>query len=37
MKRFSLAQVSQHARKGDLYIIYGDQVYDVTRFVEDHP
>ncbi|OQV03080.1 Cytochrome b5-like Heme/Steroid binding domain-containing protein [Cladophialophora immunda] len=37
MKRFSLAQVSQHARKGDLYMIYGDQVYDVTRFVEEHP
>ncbi|OAL38637.1 hypothetical protein AYO20_01843 [Fonsecaea nubica] len=37
MKEFSLAQVSQHARKGDLYMIYGDQVFDVTRFVEEHP
>ncbi|KAI3879648.1 hypothetical protein MKX03_004408 [Papaver bracteatum] len=34
---FTLAQVSEHNQPKDCWLIIGGKVYDVTKFMEDHP
>ncbi|XP_028780775.1 cytochrome b5-like [Neltuma alba] len=36
-KSYTLAEVSQHNHRHDCWIIIGGKVYDVTKFLEDHP
>ncbi|EYU39233.1 hypothetical protein ABFS83_04G225000 [Erythranthe nasuta] len=36
-KVFSLAEVSEHNTNKDCWLIIGGKVYDVTKFLEDHP
>ncbi|XP_047329709.1 cytochrome b5 [Impatiens glandulifera] len=36
-KVFSLADVSQHNTPKDCWLVIGGKVYDVTKFLEDHP
>ncbi|GAB5590565.1 hypothetical protein Unana1_05465 [Umbelopsis nana] len=33
----SLAQVSEHNQKKDLYVAIHNKVYNITEFVEEHP
>jgi len=35
-QRFSAAEVAKH-NKGDLWIIVDEDVYDVTKFQDEHP
>ena len=36
-KTFTEADVGQHNKKDDLWIIVDDDVYDLTQFQEEHP
>ncbi|KAJ8755526.1 hypothetical protein K2173_019324 [Erythroxylum novogranatense] len=36
-KLFTLAQVSEHNNAKDCWLIIDGKVYDVTKFLEDHP
>ncbi|OAY55416.1 cytochrome b5 [Manihot esculenta] len=36
-KVFTLAQVSEHNNPKDCWLVIGGKVYDVTKFLEDHP
>ncbi|XP_015079769.1 cytochrome b5-like [Solanum pennellii] len=36
-KVFNLAEVSQHNNAKDCWLIISGKVYDVTKFLEDHP
>ncbi|KAL1198897.1 Cytochrome B5 isoform D [Cardamine amara subsp. amara] len=36
-KVFTLAEVSQHSSSQDCWIIIDGKVYDVTKFLDDHP
>ncbi|KAB2014353.1 hypothetical protein ES319_D09G218800v1 [Gossypium barbadense] len=36
-KVFTLAQVSEHKTPKDCWLIINGKVYDVTKFLEDHP
>ncbi|XP_062109116.1 cytochrome b5 [Humulus lupulus] len=36
-KVFTLAQVSEHNTPKDCWLIINGKVYDVTKFLEDHP
>lgn len=36
-KIFTLAQVSEHNNLKDCWLIISGKVYDVTKFLEDHP
>lgn len=36
-KTFSKADVSAHSKADDLYIIIDDDVYDLSKFADDHP
>ncbi|CAK9806846.1 Cytochrome b5 [Anthophora plagiata] len=36
-KTFTAAQVSRHNKEKDLWIIYKDGVYDITKFLKEHP
>jgi cytochrome b5 len=36
-KTFTLEAVSKHNTKSDIYIIIHDKVYDVSRFLQEHP
>ncbi|XP_022735311.1 cytochrome b5-like isoform X2 [Durio zibethinus] len=36
-KVFTLAQVSDHNSRKDCWLIINGKVYDVTKFLEDHP
>ncbi|XP_044498514.1 cytochrome b5-like [Mangifera indica] len=36
-KLFTLSQVSQHNTPKDCWLIINGKVYDVTKFLEDHP
>ena len=36
-KRFSTADVASHNKGDDLYIIVDEDVYDLTKFQEEHP
>ena len=33
----SASDVSKHASDSDCWVIVGDEVYDVTKFLPDHP
>ncbi|PKA57805.1 Cytochrome b5 [Apostasia shenzhenica] len=34
---FTLAEVSKHSSREDCWLIINGKVYDVTKFLEDHP
>ncbi|KAF2810253.1 cytochrome b5 [Mytilinidion resinicola] len=34
---FSADDVAKHSRPDDLWIIVGDEVFDVTKYQEEHP
>ncbi|KAM7496215.1 hypothetical protein LguiA_020629 [Lonicera macranthoides] len=36
-KVFTLAEVSNHNTNKDCWLLIGGKVYDVTKFLEDHP
>ncbi|KAG6436475.1 hypothetical protein SASPL_101375 [Salvia splendens] len=36
-KVFTLAEVSEHNNSKDCWLVIGGKVYDVTKFLEDHP
>jgi len=36
-KKFSYASVAEHSTTGDLYLIYRDRVFDVSKFMDEHP
>ncbi|KAL9235658.1 hypothetical protein vseg_010400 [Gypsophila vaccaria] len=36
-KVFTLADVSEHNSSKDCWLVIGGKVYDVTKFLEDHP
>eukprot|EP00250_Pteridium_aquilinum_P002083 c12286_g1_i1 orf=621-1028(-) len=37
LKIFTLAQVSEHNHSKDCWLIISGKVYDVTRFLDEHP
>ncbi len=36
-QRFSVADVAAHKTADDLWIIVDEDVYDLTRFADEHP
>jgi cytochrome b involved in lipid metabolism len=36
-QRFSAADVASHNKADNLYIIVDEDVYDLTKFQDDHP
>ncbi|XP_030533923.1 cytochrome b5 [Rhodamnia argentea] len=36
-KVFALAEVAEHNNSQDCWLVIGGKVYDVTKFLEDHP
>jgi predicted heme/steroid binding protein len=36
-KKYTMADVGQHAREGDCWVAVGGEVYDITSFGGDHP
>jgi len=36
-KTYTKEEVSKHCSLSDLWLIYNNDVYDVTKFVEEHP
>nr|P49097.1 RecName: Full=Cytochrome b5 [Cuscuta reflexa]AAA62621.1 cytochrome b5 [Cuscuta reflexa] len=36
-KVYSLAEVSEHSQPNDCWLVIGGKVYDVTKFLDDHP
>ncbi|RKF81913.1 putative cytochrome b5 [Golovinomyces cichoracearum] len=36
-KVFTYAEVSEHSEKEDLYMVIEEKVYDVSKFVDEHP
>ncbi|XP_070503761.1 cytochrome b5-like [Chironomus tepperi] len=36
-KEFTIAEVSAHNTRNDLYMIIDDNVYDLTKFAAEHP
>lgn len=37
MPQFSRAEVLKHCSNRDCWIIIGNKVYDVTKFLDEHP
>ncbi|RWS22423.1 cytochrome b5-like protein [Leptotrombidium deliense] len=37
LKQYTLKEVSEHCWRNDCWIILFDRVYDVTKFISDHP
>ncbi|XP_050364545.1 cytochrome b5-like [Argentina anserina] len=37
MKVYTLEEVSQHSDRKDCWLVIDGKVYDVTKFLEDHP
>ncbi|KAG5673607.1 hypothetical protein PVAND_003638 [Polypedilum vanderplanki] len=36
-KEFTIAEVAEHNKREDLYLIIKDEVYDLTKFAQEHP
>ncbi len=36
-KSFSMSDVASHNKTSDLYIIVDEDVYDLTKFQDEHP
>lgn len=36
-KKFTMQDVSKHRTKGDLFVIIGNEVFNVSSFLDDHP
>ncbi|CAH9050803.1 unnamed protein product [Cuscuta epithymum] len=36
-KVYSLAEISEHNHNKDCWLLIGGKIYDVTKFLEDHP
>jgi cytochrome b involved in lipid metabolism len=36
-KQLTYQDVAEHNTKKDLYVVIHDQIYDVTKFVDEHP
>ncbi|KAI8871534.1 cytochrome b5, partial [Ramicandelaber brevisporus] len=36
-KLVTIAEVAKHSKKSDLWVIISNKVYDVTKFVDEHP
>jgi len=36
-KKFTLAEVAEHNSESSLWLIFDNKVYDVTKFVDEHP
>ena len=36
-KTFSVAQVAEHKKADDLWVIVDEEVYDLTKFQTEHP
>ncbi|KYQ91307.1 cytochrome b5 A [Tieghemostelium lacteum] len=37
MSQYTLEEISKHSSANDLWIVYNGEVFDVTKFIEDHP
>ncbi|XP_053670508.1 cytochrome b5-like isoform X2 [Anopheles nili] len=37
LKQYSLAEVAQHNKPTDVWMVIHDKVYDVTKFLQEHP
>ncbi|XP_052895688.1 cytochrome b5 isoform X2 [Anopheles moucheti] len=37
LKQYSLAEVAQHNKPTDLWMVIHEKVYDVTKFLHEHP
>uniref|UniRef100_A0A182QNA1 Cytochrome b5 heme-binding domain-containing protein n=1 Tax=Anopheles farauti TaxID=69004 RepID=A0A182QNA1_9DIPT len=37
LKQYSLAEVAQHSKPDDVWMVIHDKVYDVTKFLSEHP
>uniref|UniRef100_A0A182PNC3 Cytochrome b5 heme-binding domain-containing protein n=1 Tax=Anopheles epiroticus TaxID=199890 RepID=A0A182PNC3_9DIPT len=37
LKQYSLAQVAEHNKPTDVWMVIHDKVYDVTKFLAEHP
>lgn len=36
-KEFLYSEIAEHSAKEDLYMVIEDKVYDVTKFLDEHP
>lgn len=36
-KKFTLAEVAKHKKDGDCWVVIKKKVYDITKFLEQHP
>ncbi len=36
-KQLTYQDVAEHNTKKDLYVVIHDQIYDCTKFVDEHP
>ena len=36
-KKITVEELRQHSKKNDLYILVHGKVYDVTKFIDEHP
>ena len=36
-KHFTLEEVGRHNKENDCFVVLFDKVYDVTKFMTDHP
>ena len=34
---YTVQQIEQHVERNDMWMIIGGKVYDVSKFLEDHP
>ncbi|XP_040160330.1 cytochrome b5-like isoform X2 [Anopheles arabiensis] len=37
LQQYSLAQVAEHNKPNDVWMVIHDKVYDVTKFLAEHP
>ena len=36
-KKVSFAEVAKHSKEGDVWIVVGGKVFDITEFAPEHP